>query len=380
MNARTVVGILVIIAIAAGGYYWYQHVNGTATETGTAAPMDFAIPVETVAVKQEALVRSIVAVGSLLANEQVMLQPEFAGKVVTIHFKEGQKVNKGDLLVTLDDSIYKAELNQADARLKLSQANTKRINSLRKKGLSNEQEEDQAVSELGVNRASRVLARTRLEKMAIHAPFDGTIGLRGISEGDYLTSGQDIVTLINSNPIKLEFRIPEVYLSEVAIGQKVDVRVDAFRGDSFSGEVYAIAPEVDVGGRSFMVRAQIANNDGLLVPGLFAQVELELERKENALLIPEAALMPAGDKQYVYRIDDGKAVRTEVALGMRQGDMVEIISGLVPGVQVVTAGQMKIMDGSKVQPLGGDAMNQADSDAGTTDPMELTPAKNTGGE
>lgn len=380
MNARTVVGILVIIAIAAGGYYWYQHVNGTATETGTAAPMDFAIPVETVAVKQEALVRSIVAVGSLLANEQVMLQPEFAGKVVTIHFKEGQKVNKGDLLVTLDDSIYKAELNQADARLKLSQANTKRINSLRKKGLSNEQEEDQAISELGVNRASRVLARTRLEKMAIHAPFDGTIGLRGISEGDYLTSGQDIVTLINSNPIKLEFRIPEVYLSEVAIGQKVDVRVDAFRGDSFSGEVYAIAPEVDVGGRSFMVRAQIANNDGLLVPGLFAQVELELERKENALLIPEAALMPAGDKQYVYRIDDGKAVRTEVALGMRQGDMVEIISGLVPGVQVVTAGQMKIMDGSKVQPLGGDAMNQADSDAGTTDPMELTPAKNTGGE
>lgn len=380
MNARTVVGILVIIAIAAGGYYWYQHVNGTATETGTAAPMDFAIPVETVAVKQEALVRSIVAVGSLLANEQVMLQPEFAGKVVTIHFKEGQKVNKGDLLVTLDDSIYKAELNQADARLKLSQANTKRINSLRKKGLSNEQEEDQAVSELGVNRASRVLARTRLEKMAIHAPFDGTIGLRGISEGDYLTSGQDIVTLINSNPIKLEFRIPEVYLSEVAIGQKVDVRVDAFRGDSFSGEVYAIAPEVDVGGRSFMVRAQIANNDGLLVPGLFAQVELELERKEKALLIPEAALMPAGDKQYVYRIDDGKAVRTEVALGMRQGDMVEIISGLVPGVQVVTAGQMKIMDGSKVQPLGGDAMNQADSDAGTTDPMELTPAKNTGGE
>jgi len=380
VNARTVVGILVIIAIAAGAYYWYQSANGTATETGTAAPMDFVIPVEAATVKQEALVRSIVAVGSLLANEQVVLQPEFAGKVVTIHFKEGQKVNKGDLLVTLDDSIYKAELNQADARLKLSQANTKRINSLRKKGLSNEQEEDQAVSELGVNKASRVLARTRLEKMAIHAPFDGTIGLRGISEGDYLTSGQDIVSLINSNPIKLEFRIPEVYLSEVAIGQKVDVRVDAFRGDTFFGEVYAIAPEVDVGGRSFMVRAQIANNDGLLVPGLFAQVELELERKENALLIPEAALMPAGDKQYVYRIDEGKAVRSEVTLGMRQGDMVEIISGLDSGAQVVTAGQMKIMDGSKVQPLGGAATNQAGNDAGTADNMEQPPAKNTGGE
>lgn len=366
MNSRTIVGLFLIAAIAAGGYYWYQYANGTATETGTAAPMDFAMPVEAATVKQETLVRNIVAVGSLLANEKIMLQPEFEGKVVTIHFKEGQKVNKGDLLVTLDDSIYKAELNQADARLKLSQANKKRINSLRKKGLSNEQEEDQAVSELGVNRASRELARTRLNKMAIHAPFEGTIGLRSISEGDYLSSGHDIVTLINNNPIKLEFRIPEVYLSEASIGQTVDVRVDAFRGEMFTGEVYAIAPEVDVGGRSFMVRAQIPNDDSRLIPGLFAQVELVLERKENALLIPEAALMPAGDKQYVYRIDDGKAVRTEVSLGIRQGDFVEVISGLNPGAQIVTAGQMKIMDGSKVQPLGAD--------------MDKAPASNAGGE
>ena len=374
MNARTIVGLFLVAAIAAGGYYWYQHANGTATETGTAAPMDFAMPVEAATVKQEALVRSIVAVGSLLANEQVMLQPEFEGKVATIHFKEGQKVNKDDLLITLDDSIYKAELNQTEARLKLSQANTKRINALRKKGLSNEQEEDQAISELGVNKASRVLARTRLQKMAIHAPFAGTVGLRSISEGDYLSRGQDIVTLINSNPIKLEFRIPEVYLSEVAIGQSVDVLVDAFRGEKFSGEVYAIAPEVDVGGRSFMVRAQIANDDNRLVPGLFAQVELVLERKENALLIPEAALMPAGDQQYVYRIEDGKAVRAEVSLGMRQGDLVEVISGLDAGAQVITAGQMKIMDGSKVQPLG----NVTDNDTGGD--MDKTPADSAGGE
>ncbi|UCB55243.1 MAG: efflux RND transporter periplasmic adaptor subunit [Thiotrichales bacterium] len=363
MNTRSIVGIILIVAIGAAGYYWYQHRDGTATETGSAAPMDFAMPVEATAVRQEALVRRIVAVGSLLANEDVMLRPEFEGKVVKIHFNEGQKVSKGDLLVTLDDSIYEAELKQADARLKLSEANTRRINSLRKKGLSNEQEEDQAISELGVNKASQVLARTRLKKMAIHAPFDGTIGLRSISEGDYLSSGQDIVTLINDNPIKLEFRVPEVLLSEVAIGQQVDVRVDAFRGETFNGEVYAIAPQVDVGGRSFMVRAQIPNDDGRLVPGLFAQVELELERKEDALLIPEAALMPAGDKQYVYRIVEGKAVRSEVSLGLRQGDLVEVISGLEPDAQVITAGQMKIMDGSSVQPLGGDT-GEAAGDAG----------------
>lgn len=350
MSARTITGLFVVIAVAAGGYYWYRNANGTATETGSAAPMDFATPVEAATVRQEPLVRSIVAVGSLLANERVMLRPEFDGKVVKIHFKEGQRVNRGDLLVSLDDAIYRDELRQADARLKLSEANTQRINSLRKKGLSNEQEQDQAVSELGVNKASKALASTRLQKMSIHAPFDGTIGLRHISEGDYLARGQDIVTLINSNPIKLEFRIPEIYLPAVAVGQRVDVSVDAFRGETFAGEVYAIAPEVDVGGRSFLVRARIPNEDRRLVPGLFAQVELVLARKNDALLVPEAALMPAGDKQYVYRIVDGKAVRSEVVSGQRQGDKVEILSGLEPGAQVITAGQMKIMDGSKVQP------------------------------
>lgn len=364
MNAKTVVLFILLVAMAAGGYYWYQQANGTGTETGTAPPMDFAIPVEAAVVKQDTLVRNIVAVGSLLANEEVILRPEFEGKVVKIHFREGEKVSKGDLLISLDDSIYKAELKQADARLVLSEANIKRISSLRKKGLSNQQEEDTALSELAVNKASQVLAQTRLEKMVIHAPFDGTLGLRSISEGDYLTRGQDIVTLIDSNPIKLEFRIPEIYLSEVSIGQTVTVSVDAFRGESFTGEVYAIAPEVDVTGRSFMVRAKIPNEDNRLVPGMFAQLELVLERKPNTLMIPEAALMPAGDKQYVYRIADGKAVRTEVSLGIRKKDLVEVVSGLEAGVQVITAGQMKIMDGSKVQPLGGDTGANPASGAG----------------
>jgi membrane fusion protein (multidrug efflux system) len=364
VNARTVVIFILIAAIAAGGYYWYQQANGTGTETGSAAPMDFATPVEAATVKQDTLVRNIVAVGSLLANEEVILRPEFEGKVVKIHFREGEKVSKGDLLISLDDSIYKAELKQADARLKLSEANIKRISSLRKKGLSNQQEEDTAVSELGVNKASQVLARTRLQKMVIHAPFDGTLGLRNVSEGDYLTRGQDIVTLIDNNPIKLEFRVPEIYLSEVGIGQTVDVSVDAFRGETFSGEVYAIAPEVDVAGRSFTVRAKIPNEDNRLIPGMFAQVELVLERKPNTLLIPEAALMPAGDKQYVYRIEDGKAVRSEVSIGMRKKDLVEIVSGLAAGDQVITAGQMKIMDGSKVQPPGGDTGDAAAGNAG----------------
>lgn len=355
MNSRYLVSFVLVIGGAIAAWYWYQsHVNSGADQQAPSAQAQaFATPVEAATVKQQELVRRIVAVGSLLANEEVMLRPEFEGRVVKIHFDEGQQVKKGQLLVSLDDSIYRAELKQADARLALSQANIKRIRELRAKGLSNQQEQDQAVSQLGVDKAAQALARTRLNYMRLNAPFDGVIGLRSISEGDYLSRGQDIVSIVSSNPIKLEFRIPEVYLAQVDVGQSVNVSVGAFDGESFHGEVYAIAPDVDVIGRSFTVRALIDNEDGRLRPGLFAQVELVLERKGDALMVPEDALMPAGDKQYVYRIVDGKAVRTEVSTGAREGAMVEITAGLDAGAQVVTAGQMKIMDGASVQPLPG---------------------------
>ncbi len=353
MNSRYLVGFVLVIGCAGGAWYWYQNQAKSGDEQGApaAAAQAFATPVEAALVKQQELVRRIVAVGNLLANEEVVLRPEIEGRVVKIHFKDGQQVKKGQLLISLDDSIYLAELKQADARLVLSEANIKRVRELRAKGLSNEQEQDQAVSQLGVDKAAQALARTRLNYMTLYAPFDGVIGLRGISEGDYLSRGQDIVDIVNSNPIKLEFRVPEVYIARVQNGQIVNVSVDAYKGESFRGEVYAISPQVDVNGRNFTVRALINNDDARLKPGLFAQVELVLERKPNALLIPEAALMPAGDRQYVYRIEDGKAMRTEVVTGAREDAMVEITSGLEAGAQIVTAGQMKIMDGAMVQPL-----------------------------
>jgi membrane fusion protein, multidrug efflux system len=355
VNSRYLVGLILVIGGAIGAWYWYQNYanSGAEQQAPAAAAQAFATPVEAAIVKQQELVRRIVAVGNLLANEEVILRPEIEGRVEKIHFNEGQQVNKGQLLVSLDDAIYRAELNQADARLALSEANIKRVRELRAKGLSNQQEQDQAVSQLGVDKAAQKLARTRLNYMTLYAPFNGVIGLRGISEGDYLSRGQDIVSIVNSNPIKLEFRVPEVFIAQVHNGQSVNVSVDAYDGESFTGEVYAIAPEIDINGRNFTVRALINNDDTRLKPGLFAQVELVLERKPDALLIPEQALMPAGDKQYVYRIEDGKAVRAEVTTGEREDAMVEITSGLAAGEQIVTAGQMKIMDGSMVQPLPG---------------------------
>ncbi|MFO1350847.1 MAG: efflux RND transporter periplasmic adaptor subunit [Gammaproteobacteria bacterium] len=305
-------------------------------------------------VKPGVVIRAIQAVGTLRANESVIVRPELGGRIQEVHFKEGQAVEKGAPLVTMETSINAAELEQAKARLGLSQVNDQRMGSLRKKGLGSEQEEDQMRSDLRVNQASVALAEARLAKMTVRAPFNGVLGLRLVSVGDYLSPGQDMVNLLNLDPIKVDFRIPELLLSQIKVGQAIEVKVDAFPDQKFSGAVYAIDPQVDVNGRSLLLRATIPNKEQRLYAGLFARVDLILERRDGALLVPEEALVPQGDKQYVFKVVEDKAVRTEVKLGQRQGAQVEIADGLKAGDQVVTAGQIKIRDGAPVKPISLD--------------------------
>jgi membrane fusion protein (multidrug efflux system) len=156
---------------------------------------------------------------------------------------------------------------------------------------------------------------------------------------------------VQLDPIKLDFRVPEAALPRIESGQTVRVEVDAFPGERFSGSVYAIDPQLDASGRSLSLRATIANSDGRLRPGLFARVELELDERAGALLLPEQALWPVGEKQYVYVVADGAAQLVEVAIGTRQDGMVEIAHGLQADAVVITAGQLKIGPGMPVQPL-----------------------------
>jgi len=311
----------------------------------------FAVPVMAEPVQVDTVVRSAQVVGSLRANEAIVVRPETGGRIEQIHFNEGQPVRRGDPLFSIEASIYEAEVEQAEARLNLSRTSSQRITSLRQQGLSTEQERDQIAAELRVTQAALVLARARLAKMKITAPFDGVVGLRQVSVGDYVSAGDDMVDLLDLNPIKVDFRVPEIYLPEVTTGQAIEVKVDAFPGEIFRGEVYAIDPQVDVSGRSLVLRARIDNSDSRLQAGLFARVDLILARHENALLIPEDALVPQGDSQFVFRIVDGKALMTRVVIGQRSGTLVEITSGLTASDQVVTAGQLKIRDGTAVNPL-----------------------------
>jgi len=311
------------------------------------------VPVEAAKVVAAPLSEQVTAVGTLLSDESVTISAEIPGRLKEIHFVEGQPVEKGAQLFILDDSVYRAQLADAEAKLKLAEQTYKRTSQLFSSKYATAQSADEAVSNLAVAKAAVELAGVQLEKTRIVAPFSGIIGLRQVSVGEYITAGRALVNLEAIDPVKADFRVPEKFLPAIKVGQTIRIGVDAFPGDTFEGKVYAIDPRIDVAGRSLLVRAKVPNKDQQLRPGLFARVTVLLKLKEDALTIPEQAIVPQGDSQYVFKIDDGKVTLTKVTLGMRRSGRVEILHGLSADDQVVTAGQLKLRDGSQVSIVSG---------------------------
>jgi membrane fusion protein (multidrug efflux system) len=312
-----------------------------------------AVQVEAAKVVAAPLSEQVTAVGTLLSNEAVTVSSEIPGRLKEIHFTEGQPVEKGALLFSLDDSVYRAQLADAEAKLKLAEQTNKRTSTLFTSKYATAQSADEAASNLAVSTAAVELARVQLDKTQIVAPFSGIVGLRHVSVGEYITAGMALVNLEAIDPIKADFRVPEKFLPAIRIGQTIRIKVDAFPDASFEGRVYAIDPKLDVAGRSLLVRAIVPNTDQRLRPGLFARVTVLLEHKEAALSVPEEAIMPQGDGQFVFKIDNGKVILTKVVTGIRRDGRVEILDGLAAGDQVVTAGQLKIRDGSLVAVVDG---------------------------
>jgi membrane fusion protein (multidrug efflux system) len=307
------------------------------------------VPVEAAKVTTGAISERITSVGSLTSNESIIVRPEVAGRVIEIGFQEGQPVKKGNLLIKLDDSLNRAEVAETEARLELAKRNFERTQELFSGKIATARSRDEARSNLDVSTASLELAKVRLEKTRIIAPFDGIAGLRKVSVGDYVTAGQDLFNLEEIDPIKADFRIAEKFLSALRTGQAIQIGVDAYPGRSFEGEVYAIDPRIDAAGRSIVIRARVSNDERLLRPGLFARITLIFELKPEALTVPEQAIMPRGDDQFVFRVIDGKAMQTKVRIGTRRDGRVEIVEGLAADDIVVTAGHQKIRDGAAVQ-------------------------------
>jgi len=361
---KTLVSLFVLALLAGAGYTaqragWVEPIVSAATgKLKSAAPQPAAekrqarpanaSPVEVVAAAAKTLSDDITAVGSLLSDESVQIAAETNGRVAEIAFTEGQSVAAGAVLIKLDDKLIAAQLEDAKARLTLAQSTYDRAATLRKSGTASQTTLDTAQSELLVQQAAYDLISTQQEKLSIKAPFPGELGFRSISLGAYVTAGTPLVNLEKIDQLKVNFSVPEFYLSKLAAGQKIDITADALPGVRFEGTIYAIDPAIDVNGRAVRVKATLANQDGKLRPGLLARITVKGQPR-TAVTIPESALVSRGEDFLVFKTDNGKAKETKVLAGRRENGFVEILDGIEVGQQVVIAGQSRLRDGSDVE-------------------------------
>jgi membrane fusion protein (multidrug efflux system) len=315
----------------------------------SAAKPQGGFPVEAAQVRADKLIVALSTVGTLKANESLTLKPEIAGRIEAIHFEEGAVVKKGAPLISLDNRIIAAQLKQAEAALGLARANYARAKMLKEKGAGTISNFDMMQAGLSVAQAQVDLASATLDRTNITAPFDGVMGLRHISPGDVVSIGQEIAGFQSVNPMKAEFTLPENATSAVAAGQMIDVQIDALPGRTFSGKIYAIDPQINESSRNILLRALIPNDDGALKPGLFARINIITAQKENALFVPESAIVPRGNDSFVMRVGADKKITTiKVDIGERKNGDVEITGGLSANDTVVTAGHLKLRDGMEV--------------------------------
>lgn len=290
---------------------------------------------------------AVVATGSLVANEQVDIYPEVGGRIAQLNIREGQPVAKGALLVKIYDGDLQAQLQKFRVVKENAQRIEERNKQLLQRGGISQQEYDIIVTNLKGAQADIELTQAALRRTEIRAPFSGVLGIRNVSPGAVVTPQTLITRLQQLNPMKLDFTIPERYSAAVKTGERVNFTIDGSQG-AFSGQIYAIEPDVDVETRSLRIRARVANTSRDLRPGAFAKVNLTF-REERALTIPSQALLPQTRGKQVVVVRNGKATFVDVQTGLRDKSNIQITSGLAPGDTVVTTGLLFVKKDSPVK-------------------------------
>jgi membrane fusion protein (multidrug efflux system) len=321
------------------------------------------VPVRAVAAKVAPAVLETGAVGTLRADESVMIRPEIAGRLAAFGFDEGQSVRRGEVLAKLDASELQAVLASSAAQAKLDKQRLERAEDLHRKGFISQQALDESRSNHARSDAKQREDEAKLARSEVRAPFAGVAGLRLVSQGAYVAAGTDIARLEKIDQLKLDFRVPEVHLGALKAGQKLKAAVDAYPEESFPGAIYAIEPAVDEGTRTVLVRARVANPGLRLRPGMFARVQLQLGVREKAVWVPEEAIVPRGQESYVFRVAGGRAELVRVQTGARKVGEVEIARGLAGGDLVVTEGSQRLAPGMPVTVMGVPAKPAAAANA-----------------
>ncbi len=361
---QSLIAVPLVAAVGAGGYW----LNRTAGDPGDMAAgyEPGAVTVVTAEAQLEQVRDTFEATGTTRAREAVQVVTETAGRVTAIHFDEGERVEAGDVLLELDAQSQRAELAEVRARFKDASARYERARSLRETGAVPQQEVDTLEAGMQVAEAQVGLAETRLRDRTVRAPFDGVVGLREISAGAYVDPQTVITTLDDIDVLRVNFSVPERYLGFLRTGMEVSARTPGFAGEVFAGEVRRVDSRVNPVTRSVRVQSEIDNADRRLKPGMFLQVELDLEQRE-AVLVPEESVIVEGATTYLYTVVDDKARRVDVELGRRTRGFVEIAAGVEPGDAVVSMGHQHLRDGVAVRVRNGAEEVAAQRDTGRSD-------------
>lgn len=318
---------------------------------------EFPVTVETVT--SSLWTPTIEAIGFIEPNQGVTLTTEVNGVIDKISFDSGSQVKEGQLLLSLDSKVEKANLKSTQARLPAAEAKYKRYKGLYKKGSISKESYDEAEANYFSLAADIEGMKASIERREIKAPFSGVVGIRNVYLGQYLQPSTDIVRLEDTSIMRLRFTVPQTDISRINIGQDIDITVDSYPNDVFKGSISAIEPAVNIQSGLIQVQADIPNNGGKLRSGMFAQADIILPTLENQVVIPQTAITYTlyGDNVYIVTEKDGdKRVQQHVVkVGERSEAIVHILDGVKPGDVVVTSGQVRLSNDAKVRIVESDA-------------------------
>ena len=298
--------------------------------------------------KAEKFADNLTLSGTLEANEEIDIRSEISGIVESINFEEGAKVSKGQILFRVNDIELRAQLSKVKTAQQLASENQRRAKLLLDKQAISQEEYEISHADFESARAESELIGAQLSKTTVRAPFSGTIGLRSISKGTYVTPATPIAKLVNTSQLKITFAIPEKYVSQMKVGSSLTFTTSNSR-EVNTAKVYAIEPQVDIATRTLKLRAVADNKAGKLYPGTFANVTLPLETVNDALLVPTEALIPIQNGKKIFVTDHGKAKEVVVETGARTDSTVRVLSGIKVGDTILTSGVMSLKNGTPVK-------------------------------
>jgi membrane fusion protein (multidrug efflux system) len=352
LKSRLPLFIILVVLIALISYLQWpvSSLSGNASSR--------VVSIKMIPVTQVEFIESVEAVGTARANEQVIITSKYSDLVEAVYFEDGQQVNAGDVLVTLNNKEERAKVNELLANLSESKAHLERLSELLASRSTSKSMVEQQQAKTKAIEAQLVSARAKVNDLIIRAPFKGTLGFREVSKGAYVNAGNSITSLDDVSMIKVDFHLPERLLTHIHVGQQLSAANIAYRNKNFAGEITAIDSRIDSSTRTIKVRAIINNQALKLHPGMLLNISVLLD-VENILQLPESSIIPIENKHYVFTEIENKAVRKTITIGRRGRGLVEVVSGLVEGEQVVIEGALKLREGVDVNILSeGDTVEE----------------------